>query len=295
MCERWAFYADRFSAYAKLTRFDVASFGTLLLLWGTLWGLWLAGEGQPPAKIVAIFLFGTLLMHSGGCIINDFADRNFDGSVKRTTARPLVSGEVSIKEAGVLALIIFGICLLLVLQLNAQTFFLALIAFGVTIIYPFMKRVFPMPQAVLGIAFSSAILLAYSAIIADLPLRAWVLFLANALWALIYDTFYALVDRDDDIPQGLRSSAITIQGFELRFLSIMMSVMLILLVIVGVMNHLNAWYYFSLVLAALLMLYELYLSKDFDRERCFRAFLHCNWVGAVIWVGILLNYLPRMD
>lgn len=283
---------DRLYAYAKLIRLSVSSLGTLMLLWGTLWGLWLAGAGEPPARIVAIFLLGTFLSRSAGCIVNDLADRHFDGLVKRTKQRPLVTGEVSVKEAIVLACILFVLCFILVMQLNAQTILLAFIAFAVIILYPFTKRFFILPQAVLGIAFSSATLLAYCAITADLPLPAWTLFFANAVWALIYDTYYAFVDRDDDIPQGLYSSAIFSKGFELPFLMAMSALMLFFLVLTGILAKLGGWYYLGLTLAALLILYELYLVKGFDRERCFRAFIHSNWVGVAIWSGLVLNYLP---
>ncbi|MDO4776226.1 MAG: 4-hydroxybenzoate octaprenyltransferase [Cardiobacteriaceae bacterium] len=282
---------QKLSVYARLMRLD-RPVGTLLLAWNSLWGLWLAGHGQPPARIAFIMLLGTFTMRSAGCVINDLADRRFDGHVKRTNHRPLATGEASVKEALWLAFWLLLASLILALMLNWQSVLLAFACAGVTVIYPFCKRFLPTPQAMLGIAFASAILIAHTAILGRVTLPAFFLFLAGAFWALVYDTFYALVDRDDDIPLGLKSSAIFAQGREMRFIAAMAAAMVVCLVLAGALAHLNGWYYLGVGVAALLMADEIRTARSLDRDACFAAFMHSNWVGATVWAGLVLAYLP---
>lgn len=283
--------ANKFNAYIRLMRID-KPVGTLLLAWSSLWGLWLAGGGQPPAAVFCIIMLGTWTMRSAGCAVNDLADRRFDGKVKRTHGRPLATGELSVKEALAAAALMLFLSLLLVLQLNWQSLVLAFACAAVAIIYPFCKRFLPTPQAVLGVAFASAILLAHTAILGRITAASFFMFLGSVFWALVYDTYYALVDRDDDIPLNLHSSAIFSQGFERRFIALMAAAMLFCLVIAGILARLGAYYYLGLLAAAALLVQELYMTRRLDRESCFAAFHHNNWVGATIWGGLIIEFLP---
>ncbi len=282
---------QKLHAYFRLMRMD-KPVGTLLLSWSSLWGLWLAGKGQPPAHIVFIILLGTWTMRSAGCAINDFADRKFDGAVQRTHMRPLATGELSVQEALSAAGIMLLISFALVLCLNWQSVLMSFICAALAIVYPFCKRFLPTPQAVLGVAFASAILVAHTAILGRITLPAFFLFLANALWALVYDTYYALVDRDDDIPLQLKSAAIFSKGFELRFIALMAGLMIFCLILTGLFAHLGYWYYLGIFSASLLLGYELQMAKTLNRDRCFMAFVHNNWVGAAILAGLVLEFLP---
>lgn len=284
-------WGEKLQAYGQLMRLD-RPVGTLLLAWNSLWGLWLAGEGEPPARIVCIILLGTFTMRSAGCVFNDLADRNFDGHVERTRIRPLARGAVSVKEALTLGVGLLFLSLLLVLQLNWQSVLLSFACAGVAIVYPFCKRFLPTPQAMLGIAFASAILVAHTAILGRITLAGFFLFLAGLFWAMVYDTYYALVDRDDDIPLGLKSTAIFAQGHEHRFIAFMAAAMMGCLLISGTLAGLNGWYYLGLALAGSLLVYELQSTRTLDRGRCFAAFVHNNWVGAAIWLGLILAFLP---
>lgn len=281
----------KLSVYARLMRLD-RPVGTLLLAWSSLWGLWLAGAGAPPARTAFILLLGTFTMRSAGCVINDLADRHFDGHVKRTSHRPLATGEATVREALALAFVLLLASLILVLMLNWQSVLLSFACAGVTLLYPFCKRFLPTPQAMLGIAFASAILIAHTAIVGRITASGFFLFLANALWALVYDTYYALVDRDDDIPLGLKSSAIFAQGREKRFIAAMAVGMVACLLLSGWLSGLNGWYYLGVAAAALLMADEMRMAKSLQREACFAAFMHSNWVGAAVWAGLVLAYLP---
>ncbi|MBV7433499.1 4-hydroxybenzoate octaprenyltransferase [Cardiobacteriaceae bacterium TAE3-ERU3] len=278
-------------AYARLMRLE-RPVGTLLLAWSSLWGLCLAGNGEPPARIVFIILLGTWSMRSAGCVFNDLADRNFDGSVERTKHRPLARGEVGVNEALVLGviLLIFSFCL--VLLLNWQSVVLSIFCAAAAIVYPFCKRFLPTPQAMLGIAFASSILIAHTAILGYVTWAAFFLFLASVFWALVYDTYYALVDRDDDIPLGLKSAAIFAQGRELPFIATMAGIMLLCLVICGLLAGLNGWYYLGVASAAALLAYELWCTRGLDRDLCFQAFIHNNWVGAAVLLGLVMAFLP---
>ena len=281
----------KLSVYGRLMRVD-RPVGTLLLAWSSLWGLWLAGDGVPPARIAFIMLLGTFTMRSAGCVINDLADRHFDGHVKRTNHRPLATGEASVKEALGLAFILLLASLGLVLMLNWQSVLLSVACASVTVIYPFCKRFVPTPQAMLGVAFASAILVAHTAILGRITAAGFFLFLASVFWALVYDTFYALVDRDDDLPLGLKSAAIFAQGREMRFIGAMAAAMVVCLLLCGWLARLNGWYYLGVFTAVLLMAEEMRRSRTLAREACFAAFMHSNWVGAAVWAGLVLAYLP---
>lgn len=282
---------QKLSVYGRLMRVE-RPVGTLLLAWNSLWGLWLAGGGAPPARIVFIMLLGTFTMRSAGCVINDLADRRFDGHVKRTNHRPLATGEATVREALWLAFWLLLASLILALMLNRQSVLLAFACASVTVIYPFCKRFLPTPQAMLGIAFASAILIAHTAVLGRITAAGFFLFLGGAFWALVYDTFYALVDRDDDIPLGLKSSAIFAQGREMRFIAVMAGAMMLCLLLAGILAGLNGWYYVGLLAASLLTVDEIRKSRHLARDACFAAFMHSNWVGAAIWAGLVLAYLP---
>ena len=278
-------------AFVRLMRLD-RPVGSLLLAWSSLWGLWLAGAGRPPAFVTAVILLGTLSMRSAGCVFNDLADRNFDGHVARTRNRPLASGAVSVFEAVLLGVALLAASFALVWSLNGQSVVLAVACAAVALFYPLCKRFFLVPQLVLGIAFASPILMAQTAILGTITTAGAWLFAASVIWALIYDTYYALVDREDDEKIGLHSSAITVRGYERRFLALMMLLMLTCLLLAGRAAALNAWYYVGVAAAALLFAWEQWDARHLDREHCFRAFVHNNWVGAAILLGIVLAHLP---
>ncbi|UJF25304.1 4-hydroxybenzoate octaprenyltransferase [Suttonella sp. R2A3] len=282
---------NKLSVYARLMRLE-RPVGTLLLAWSSLWGLWLAGAGEPPARIVLIILLGTWTMRSAGCVFNDLADRNFDGKVQRTTHRPLATGEATVNEALALGVGLLAVSFMLVLLLNWQSVVLSVFCAAVAIIYPFCKRFLPTPQAMLGVAFASAILIAHTAILGKITWAGLFLFLASVFWALVYDTYYGLVDRDDDIPLGLKSAAIFASGREHLFIGSMAALMVLCLLISGALAGLNGWYYFGVLAAALLMVYQLHHTRSLERERCFQAFSHNNWVGAAVLLGLVLAYLP---
>ena len=279
----------KLEAYKRLMRMD-KPIGTFLLLWPTLWALWLASAGHPDWTVVAIFTLGTFLMRSAGCVMNDIADRNFDGHVQRTHLRPLVSGEVSVKEALTLAaglsLLAFG----LVLTLNGLTILLSLPALLLAITYPYTKRFFAFPQAYLGIAFGFGIPMAFAAVQSAVPSEAWLMLLANVCWSLAYDTEYAMVDRKDDLRIGIRSTAITFGRFDVAWI---MGFYMLMLALTGYVGHvLNlAWpYYFGLMSALGVVFYHYQLIKNREEAKCFKAFLHNNWLGAILFFGILINY-----
>ena len=279
----------KLEAYKRLMRMH-KPIGTFLLLWPTLWALWLASAGHPDWTVVAIFTLGTFLMRSAGCVINDIADRNFDGHVERPHLRPLVSGEVSVKEALTLAaglsLLAFG----LVLTLNGLTILLSLPALLLAITYPYTKRFFAFPQAYLGIAFGFGIPMAFAAVQSAVPSEAWLMLLANVCWSLAYDTEYAMVDRKDDLRIGIRSTAITFGRLDVAWI---MGFYMLMLALMGYVGHvLNlAWpYYFGLMSALGVVFYHYQLIKNREEAKCFKAFLHNNWLGAILFFGILINY-----
>ena len=279
---------QRLNAYEQLMRLD-KPIGILLLLWPTLWGLWFAAGGLPQPDILLIFITGTVLMRSAGCVINDYADRNFDPHVERTRNRPLAAGVISPKEAlalaGVLMLLAFG----LVLLLNPLTIKLAFVAAAIAVIYPFVKRVFPLPQAWLGLAFGFGIPMAYAAEWNALPKVAWWLVLATMFWAIAYDTEYAMVDRDDDLKIGVKSSAILFGRYDVAAVMVCHAAFLGLMAWIGWWQMRDVLYFAGLAVAMLLVLLQYRMIRDRSRAGCFRAFLHNNWVGCVIFIGLVAD------
>jgi 4-hydroxybenzoate polyprenyltransferase len=278
----------RFTSYAYLIRLD-KPIGTLLLLWPTLWALWLASGGVPDTQILLIFVLGTFLMRSAGCAINDFADRDFDRHVQRTQGRPVTSGKISAKEAiliaAVLALIAFG----LIQPLNIYTKQLSVCALLTAFIYPFTKRFFAIPQAVLGIAFGFGIPMAYAAIQNSIPFEAWVLFVGNIFWAIAYDTAYAMVDRDDDLRLGLRTSAITFGKYDVLAISISYLILFLSQLWVAQLADLSNYFLVGWVMALGCAFYHITLVSTRKREECFLAFRHNNWLGGFLFLGIVLG------
>ncbi|CEN55097.1 4-hydroxybenzoate octaprenyltransferase [Candidatus Methylopumilus turicensis] len=281
--------SNKINAYERLMRLD-KPIGILLLLWPTLWALWLAADGHPHWIFVGIFTLGTILMRSAGCVMNDVADRNFDGHVARTNQRPLISGEVGVKEALVIAVILSLIAFGFVLVLNRLTILLSIPALFLAASYPLTKRFFALPQAYLGVAFGFGIPMAFSAIQGLVPVEAWLMLLANICWSLAYDTEYAMVDRSDDLKIGIRSSAITFGRFDVVFIMFFYLTMLALMACVGHCLSLAWPYYVGLAAALGVALYHYQLIKNREESKCFKAFLHNNWIGALIFAGILMNY-----
>lgn len=279
----------KLGAYGRLMRLD-KPIGILLLLWPTLWALWLAAEGDPPAHVLAIFALGTILMRSAGCVINDVADRDFDGRVARTKSRPLATGEIKLKEALLLAAVLSMAAFALVLLLNRLTVLLSVAALFLAASYPYTKRFFSIPQAYLGIAFGFGIPMAYAAISDNLPATAWIMLLANVLWAIAYDTEYAMVDRDDDLKIGIRSSAILFGRFDVTAIMLCYLLMLLLLTWIGRLLVLAWPYYLGLLSAAAIASYHYLLIRERTKKGCFQAFRHNNWLGAVIFAGIVASY-----
>lgn len=278
----------QFPDYWRLMRFD-RPIGALLLLWPTLWGLWIAVRGLPNLFILLIFILGVILMRAAGCVINDFADRNFDRHVERTKKRPLTTGRVSVKEAIILFIVLCLLAFALVLFLNVLTIALAMIGVVLATFYPFMKRYTHLPQVVLGIAFSWGVPMAFAAQVDTVPVIAWILFSAVICWTVAYDTEYAMSDRSDDIKIGIKSTAILLGRFDRWVIGLLQILMLCILATVGMVLQLTIWFYFSLLIAAGLMAYQQVLIRARDPTLCFRAFLNNNWVGFVIFVGIVLG------
>lgn len=281
---------ERGLAYVQLARID-KPIGTLLLLWPTLWALWLAADGLPDLWTLLVFVVGVFLMRSAGCVINDYADRNFDGHVKRTAGRPLPMGKVKPREVLALFTVLALISFALVLTMNPLTIGLSFAALLLAVCYPFMKRYIPIPQLVLGMAFSWSIPMAYAAQANALPAVAWLVFLANLLWTIAYDTQYAMVDRDDDLKLGLKSSAILFGRHDKRIIGALQLLTLLILLLVGQLSELGSSYYWSLLAAAALFVYQQRLIRERQREACFQAFLNNNYVGALIFAGVVINYL----
>ncbi|MBT9497086.1 MAG: 4-hydroxybenzoate octaprenyltransferase [Zoogloea sp.] len=281
---------QRVSEYEKLMRLD-KPIGILLLLWPTLWALWVAGAGRPSLLVVAIFVIGTVLMRSAGCVINDYADRNFDGHVERTRNRPLAAGRVRPKEALLLAAGLSALSFLLILPLNGLTIALSVPALFLAGSYPFTKRFLAIPQAYLGIAFGFGIPMSFAALQGEVPLVGWVMLIANVFWAVAYDTEYAMVDRPDDLKIGIKTSAITFGRFEVTAIMVCYAATLLLVGWAGLHTGRGAAFIAGLAVAAGMMGYHYMLIRDRDRPRCFKAFLHNNWVGGVIFAGWALDYL----
>ncbi|MFA6061366.1 MAG: 4-hydroxybenzoate octaprenyltransferase [Gallionella sp.] len=281
---------ERLYLYYQLTRLN-RPIGILLLLWPTLWGIWIAGNGHPAWHIVLIFTLGTVLMRSSGCVINDYADRHIDKHVERTQHRPITSGRIGSREAVWLAAILAVISFLLILPLNRLTLLLSIPAVFLAGSYPFTKRFFVIPQAYLGIAFGFGIPMAFAAQLNHVPPVAWLLLLANVFWAIAYDTEYAMVDRNDDIHLGIHSSALFFGKYDVAAVMACYVLTLALLAGAGLMTGMGAAYFIGLLVAAGISLHHYQLIKGREREECFRAFLHNNWIGAAIFAGISVDYL----
>ena len=280
----------RINLYEKLMRLD-KPIGILLLLWPTLWALWLAVRGMPDWTVLAIFLLGTVLMRSAGCVINDYADRDFDPHVARTKERPLAAKRISTTEALILAAVLALIAFALVLQLNRLTILLSFGALFIAVSYPFTKRFLALPQAYLGVAFSFGIPMAYAAQLSAVPLSAWVLVSANIFWTVAYDTEYAMVDRADDQRIGIRTAAILFGRFDVTAVMLCHAVFLSILAELGWYLQLLWPYYVGLMTAAVLIAQQYRMIRDREPDRCFGAFLDNNWVGAVIFAGIVFALL----
>ncbi|EIC23521.1 4-hydroxybenzoate octaprenyltransferase [Thiorhodovibrio frisius] len=281
---------ERLRAYYELVRLH-RPIGIFLLMWPALWALWIAGDGQPPWAVVVIFVLGVVLMRSAGCAINDYADRDFDGHVRRTMARPLAAGIIRPGEALGVFVVLCLLAFALVLMLNWQTVALSFVAVGLAAIYPFMKRFTHLPQVFLGAAFGWAVPMAFMAINGSIPGFAWLIFIAAVVWALIYDTQYAMVDREDDLKIGIKSTAILFGQQDRLVVGLLQVLMLALLVGVGLGAGLGFAYYASLAVAAGLALYQQWLIIGREPERCFHAFLNNNYYGMVVFAGVAINYL----
>ncbi|MFC5476196.1 4-hydroxybenzoate octaprenyltransferase [Paraherbaspirillum soli] len=282
----------RFKLYLQLIRMD-KPIGSLLLLWPTLAALWLAAGGKPAWSLVGIFCAGTVLMRSAGCAINDFADRDFDKHVERTAQRPLTSGKIAPWEAVMVALVLTLASLLLILPLNTLTKQLSVIAVIVAGSYPYFKRFFAIPQAYLGIAFGFGIPMGFAAVQGSVPPAAWLLLIANVFWAVAYDTEYAMVDRDDDLKIGIRTSAITFGRHDVLAVMLCYAVSLGLVFAVGWQYGLRGWFGAGLLLAVGCAIYHYTLIRSRERAGCFAAFRHNNWLGAAVFGGIALDYALR--
>lgn len=280
---------DRLIVYAKLVRLH-KPIGTLLLLWPTLWALWLSSDGSPDWAIVCIFVIGTLLMRSAGCAINDYADRDFDPQVKRTRNRPLAAGVIKPWEALAVAGVFAGLAFILVLQLNALTIALSFAALFLAASYPFTKRFLAVPQAYLGVAFGFGIPMAYAANTGHVPWVAGVVLLANIFWAIAYDTEYAMVDRDDDRNVGIRTSAILFGRFDVAMVMVFHALFLLTLSAVGWYEALGPYFFVGLIFAALLAGSQYWMIRDRSRDGCFSAFNHNNWVGGAVFAGLVVDY-----
>ena len=266
--------------------------GIFLLLWPTLWALWLASAGHPDMTIVSIFILGVIFMRSAGCIINDIADRHVDQYVERTRLRPLATGEITVKSAFILFFLLLLCAFCLVLLLNPLTIGLAFVGALLAIIYPFLKRITHLPQFGLGLAFAWGVPMAYAALTHTTPVECWILFAAAAIWPVIYDTFYAMVDKKDDVTAGVKSTAILFGRHTALIIGLLQIIFILLLILLGRQYQLNIYYYLSLLITAFLFLYQQYLIKSGVRERYFQAFLNNNWVGMILFLGLLLGLTP---
>ncbi len=281
---------ERLAIYIDLTRFD-RPIGSYLLLWPTLWALWIASDGVPDIKLLIIFIGGVFLTRSAGCVINDFADRKIDGHVKRTAARPLATGKISSKEALALFAFLMISAFVLVLFTNTMTIAMSFGGLFLASLYPFMKRHTHLPQVVLGAAFGWAIPMAFTAVSEDVPTIAWLIYIAKILWTIAYDTMYAMVDRDDDLKIGVKSTAILFGDLDKLIIGILQILTLAILIIVGLQLSLSLPYYMGVIVAAGLFCYQQWLIRNREREPCFKAFLNNHYAGMAIFVGILIHYM----
>jgi 4-hydroxybenzoate polyprenyltransferase len=280
---------SKLALYLRLVRAD-KPIGILLLLWPTLWALWMAAGGKPNPLYVVIFVIGTALMRSAGCAINDYADRDFDLHVKRTAERPLTSGRIRAWEAVMIAAVLAIVSFFLILPLNALTKELSVVAVIVAGTYPYFKRFFAIPQAYLGIAFGFGIPMSFAAVQGQVPAVAWWLLVANIFWAVAYDTEYAMVDRDDDLKIGIKTSAITFGRFDVAAVMLCYGAALAIDLICGWQLGLRWWFVGGMAVAAGMAIYHYFLIRDRDRMRCFAAFRHNNWLGAAVFAGVALDY-----
>ncbi|MEM0955643.1 MAG: 4-hydroxybenzoate octaprenyltransferase [Pseudomonadota bacterium] len=283
---------SRMHAYLQLIRFD-RPIGTLLLLWPTLWALWLAADGVPPLKLLLIFSLGTLLMRSAGCAVNDLADRNLDGAVARTRERPLVTGAVSPQEAISVCAALGLMAFVLVLFTNTLTIVLSFAGAALAACYPFMKRHTHLPQLVLGAAFSWSIPMAFAAVSDALPPTLWLVFIANLMWTVAYDTEYAMVDREDDLKVGIKSTAILFGELDRHIIAAIQALTVTALVLVGQRFDLGVAYFASLLVCAALFVHQQKLIRNREPAACFQAFLNNNWVGAAVFVGLAVDTWSR--
>ncbi len=283
---------NRLLQYAYLMRLH-KPIGILLLLWPTLWALWIASEGKPDPLVLFVFVCGVVFMRSAGCVINDYADRNFDPFVARTRDRPIASGKVNTKEALVLFSALCLVAFLLVLLMNRLTIMMSFVGALLAVTYPFMKRYTHLPQVYLGAAFGWAVPMAFAAQTGSVPKIAWLIFIATVVWATIYDTMYGMVDRDEDIKIGVKSTAILLGESDKRVIGLLQVLLLLSLLLVGQEADLHSFFYLGLLLAAGLSVYQQFLIRDRDPALCFQAFLNNNWLGAVVFAGIALDYMSR--
>jgi 4-hydroxybenzoate polyprenyltransferase len=306
IAERWRWFAYRvrfhpwttnelpqilgtLNDYSQLMRLD-RPIGIWLLLWPTLWAVWIAGRGKPDPHLFLIFVAGTVIMRSAGCAINDYADRSFDPKVERTKDRPLAAGRITTVEALILFAALSLVALMLALQLNKLTLLCAVGGAFLAVTYPFVKRFLSVPQLYLGLAFGAGIPMAFAAELDHIPRVAWLFVIANMLWVTVYDTIYAMVDRDDDVKIGVRSTAILFGDSDRHIIALLQAMTLLALYLAGRMLHMRSWYYGGLIAGALFFIHQLWLIRDRDRDACFRAFLNNRYFGMSVFVGILLNY-----
>jgi len=275
--------------YLLLMRLD-KPIGIWLLMWPMLWSIWIASKGQIELNILIIFLIGVIVMRSAGCVLNDFADRKIDPHVKRTHARPIASGKISVNQAMFLFLFLMLIALSLIYFLNNSAKLLACFGASITVIYPFIKRILSVPQLILGIAFGWAIPMAFAAQLGYVPFIGWLIFGIAILWALIYDTFYAMVDRDDDLNLNVKSTAILFGNYDLIFIGILQALMVCFLCYMSYLEKFDIWVNLSIIASVMLMIYHQWLARNRDRGGCFKAFNHNHYIGMTIFIGIILHY-----
>jgi len=288
-----AFLADRLEQYWLLARFN-KPIGILILLWPALWALWVASDGKPDLWVLFIICSGVVLMRAAGCVINDYADRDFDPHVERTRQRPIAAGKVSPKEALILFVVLCLCAFILVLQLNLMTIMLSFVAAFLAASYPFMKRYTSLPQAYLGIAFGFAVPMSFSAQTNTVPMVAWIMYLAVMLWALVYDTMYAMVDKEDDLKIGVKSTAILFGEKDREIMAGLQLIIITLLIVIGLMQQLSGFYYAGIMVASGLSVYQQKLIFNRDKVLCFKAFLNSNYFGLAVFSGLVLDYLVRI-
>jgi len=283
---------DRIRQYWLLARFD-RPIGILILLWPALWALWVASDGRPDLQVLIVICLGVVLMRAAGCVINDYVDRDFDPHVERTKQRPIAAGKVKPKEALIVFVVLCLSAFGLVLMLNCYTIMLSFIAVFLAASYPFMKRYTHLPQAYLGIAFGWAVPMSFSAQINSIPAVAWVMYLAVVLWALVYDTMYAMVDKEDDLKIGVKSTAILFGDYDRHIMALFQIIIIVLLLGVGQMKHLSWPYYGGILVASGLSVYQQKLIFHRDKDLCFKAFLNNNWYGMAVFSGLVMDYWLR--